>query len=138
VAEPGFGGVVSGAMMRSVPAATGAPAATRAATESRGSKDSSTRLRLASVNARTRYSPSGTCAKTKPPALSVTAAYTSESGRWIASTRAPTLRSPVSRSSTEPVMRVSGIAGPVEKTSRWRSVMRLPKRSRSPGSTVIW
>ena len=42
------------------------------------------------------------------------------------------------RSVTVPEARVSGIAGPVEKTRRIGSVRRLLKRSLSPAATSTW
>ncbi len=62
----------------------------------------------------------------------------SESARRTASTRAPATASPRTRSVTRPVARVSGMSGPVEKTTRTRSARRLLKRSVSPGATSTW
>ncbi|CAA9330788.1 MAG: hypothetical protein AVDCRST_MAG68-2432 [uncultured Gemmatimonadetes bacterium] len=133
----GRGGVLSGVTMLSATDGC-APVATRAAAVSRASNVSSARVLLTSVKARTEYSPSGICAKAKVPSAPVRVAYTSESGRWMASTRAPAAGRAVWRSSTVPDRKVSGIAGPVEKTRRTDSPMRLLKRSRTVESTTTW
>ena len=107
--------------------------------ESYNSRGSSNRFLFWSIDARSRYFPGGTLARSNRPRESATAMYRAESravGTGKASINARGAGFSASQSKTMPRTWPRAMVGPVENTNVRPSESTFPSRSESPGSMV--